>query len=306
MLTTIKNPRSLFITALFSALLFLASCQKDLSSSAASNEVASGTIAVASSQIEATSIGGTTDSVFIVQPCARGHNRKAIAQADLPAAVSSYLSANYDGYTFNKAFAVVNSSGATTAYVAVIFFNDKPVGLLFDSTGNFVKVLEQRERGDIDGKGWHDGGRFGDRNGLLKDSIALNVLPTSVLSYMSANYVQDTLVKAFKNKHDSSIVVLSKNNGVFATIFDANGNFKKRIALPVPPGICISISQSDLPAKALEYLSTTYPNYVFEKAFAAYKNNVLLGYVVVINANNTKYGVRFDASGNFVAVKTLW
>lgn len=306
MLSTSKNSRPLFITALSSAFLFLASCQKDLSSSGTSIEVASSTIAVASSQIEATSIGGTSDSVFIVQPCARGHQRKAIAQADLPAAISTYLAANYDGYVFNKAFAVVNSSGATTAYVAVIFFNDKPVGILFDSTGNFVKVLEQREKGDLDGKGWHDGGRFCDRNGLQKDSVALNALPTSVSGYLSANYPQDTLVKAFKNKHDSSLVVLSKNNGLFATVFDANGNFKKRISLPVPPGIIIIVTQSELPSTILEYLNTTYPNYVFQKAFAVYKNNVLLGYVVVINSNNTKYGVRFDASGNFVAVKAIW
>ena len=178
---------------------------------------------------------------------------------------------------------------------------------LFDSNGNFVRVLEQRDKGDIDGKGWHDGGRFCDRNGLQKDTVALSALPTSILSYLAANYSTDTLVKAFQNRHDSSFVVISKNNGLFATVFDSSGNFVKRVTLPAPPGIAVGITQSALPANVLSYLSTTYPDYVFEKAFAVYNNsNVLQGYAVVLNANNTKYAVLFDSSGNFVSVKTIW
>lgn len=34
-------------------------------------------------------------------------------------------------------------------------------------------------------------------------------------------------------------------------------------------------------------MSTTYPNYVFVKAYAAYRNTLLQEYVVIINANNT-------------------
>lgn len=304
MITKIKALRITIFSALSGIMLFLGACKKDISGS---SEVATTTtIAVAASQAEATTAASSTDSVYIVQPCARGSERKAIAQSDLPGSVSTYLSANYAGYTFNKAFSVVKSSGAATAFVVVIFFNDKPVGILFDSSGNFIKVLEQRERGDLDGKGWHDGGRFCDRNGLQRDTIDISKLSSSILSYLATTYPQDTLVKAFKNHHDSSIIVISKNNGLFATVFNASGVFLKRIALPSPSGNCVSISQSTLPAVTLGYLSTTYPNYIFEKAFAVYTLNVLQGYVVVINANNTKYAVRFDASGSFVAVKTIW
>lgn len=286
-------------------LLILTSCKKDVSGSGSTN---SSTIAVAASESTAAS-GVTSDSVYLVQPCNRNETRNAVAATDLPAAVTTYLSANYSGYTFAKAFSVTNSSTSTIdAYVVVIFYNDKPVGLLFDSSGNFVKVLEQREKRDIDGRGWHDGGgRFCDRDGRGRDSIALSSLSASILSYMATNYPQDSLVKAFQNRHDSSIAVISKNNGLFATIFDANGNFKARINLPAPPGHCVSIAQTDLPSNVQSYLSTTYPNYVFEKAFAAYNSsNVLQGYVVVINANNTKYAVKFDAPGNFVSVRTIW
>jgi hypothetical protein len=241
-----------------------------------------------------------------MQRCDPGSTRTQITAADLPSTITSYLTTNYSGYTFNKAFVIKNSAGVTTNYVAVIFYHDKPVGILFDSNGNFVKVLEQRERGDLNGPGWHEGGRFCDRNGHQRDTVALSALPSGILSYMSANYPQDTLLKAFKNNHDSSYVLLSKNNGLFATVFDINGNFLRRINLPAPEGNCVSIEQSALPANVLSYLNTTYPNYAFERAFAAYRSNVLQGYIVVINANNTRYAVKFDASGNFVAVRTIW
>jgi len=114
-------------------------------------------------------------------------------------------------------------------------------------------------------------------------------------------------LKAFTNRHDSSIVVISKNNGLFATVFDNSGTFIKRVSLPPPPGNFQNVTESGLPANLSDYLSATYPNYVFEKAFAAYNNsNVLQGYWAIINASNTKYAIRFDPFGNFISAKTIW
>lgn len=301
MITRIRN--TVFIPFLtLSIAAGLHSCTKETSQSSTTSQTSSSTIAIASS--ENSSASG--DSIYIVQPCPRGYSRDSIAETDLPSAATAYLTDNYSGYTFSKAFAVKNSWGQTAAFVAIIYYNDRPVALLFDSTGNSVRVLEQRERGDLDGKGWHNGGRFCDRDGLQRDTVALSALPSSILIYMATNYPTDTLLKAFQDRGDSSIAILSKNNGLFATIFDASGDFVKRVSLPSPPGICVSISETSLPANGLTYLSSTYPNYVFEKAFAAYdSNNTLLGYLVVINANNTRYAIRFDASGNFVSAKTI-
>ena len=279
------------------------SCKKELSQASSTSQTNSSTIAVAASENTAAS----GDSIYVIQPCPRGYSRDSIAESALPSAAAAYLSDNYSGYSFVKAFAVVNTSGQTAAYVAIIYFNDKPVAILFDAAGDFVRVLEQRDRGDIDGKGWHDGGRFCDRDGRGRDTVALSSLSNSILSFMLANYPGDTLVKAFQNRDDSGFLVISKNNGLFATVFNAGGNFVKRLSLPAPPGICVSTGQGDLPRNVMSYLGTTYPAYVFEKAFAAYNNNTeLLVYVVVINANNTKYAVRFDASGNFVSARSIW
>jgi hypothetical protein len=294
------------IALLLLAFLSFTACKKEVSSTN-TPAVTSPTIAIAATETVASGTSGnSSDTVYVIQPCERGFKRVAIAESDLPASVTAYLTTNYPGYTFSKAFAIQNNTGTATGYVVILYFNNKPVAILFDSSGSFVKVLEQREKGDLDGQGWHDGGRFCDRDGRGRDTIALNALPPAIIAYMATNYSSDTLIKAFQGRHDSDFVVLSKNNGLFANVFDKNGNFIKRVSLPVPAGSCVSIDQSALPGNVQNYLSTSYPNYVFEKAFAIYRNNALQGYLVIINANNTKYGVRFDASGNFISVKTIW
>jgi len=290
--------------ALTVASIVLASCNKDLSGSSSSNNAStSSTIAVAATLSGAVCSTGA-DSVYILQSCARGSKRDSIAESALPASVSDYLSSNYSGFTFGKAFSIVDNSGTTTGYVVVIYYSGNPVGIQFDQSGAFVKVLEQREKGDLDERGWHRGGRFEKRGGYGIDTIAITSLPSTITAYLSTNYPGDTLVKAFVNR-DTSYLVLSRNNGLFATVFDAAGNFVKRVQLPSREGSCTSIDQGALLATTLAYLDQTYPDYVFEKAFAIKWNGSLQGYVVVIDANNTKYALEFDASGNFLKAKTI-
>jgi hypothetical protein len=278
-------------------------CKKDQSlAPAIAGDQSSNTIAVLAELTQVAQAAG--DSVYIVHPCGRGSRRDTIAQSALPASVASYVSANYSGSVFHKAFAITNSSAATEGYVVVIYYNAKPVALQFDSAGTFIKVLEQRERGDLDGAGWHRGGRFRDRSKQQNDTIALNALPAAVSAYFTLNYPLDTLVKAFRNR-DSSIVLLSKNAGVFATVFNASNAFVSHVQLPSKAGKCQVIDQSALPSNALSYLNTTYPNYVFKKAFSVSNNGAVRGYVVVIDANNTKYAIEFDASGNFARLKPI-
>ncbi len=300
MKTTISVKQAFYA---LSATFLFASCQKNEDAVSAS-DTSTSTIAVAATASGSVSVSGATDSVYLVQPCKAGEKRDSIAEADLPAAVSSYLTANYSAAAFSKAFALKNSASVVTGYVVVIYYNDKPVGLQFDSAGNFVKVLEQREKGDLKGSGWHHGGRFENRDGKGKDSVALTALSSSITSYFATNYAGDTLVKALKNR-DSSIIVVSKNNGLFASVFKADGSFVGRSPLPSKPGAPQSIELSELPSVAANYLSQTYPNYVYEKAFAISQGGSIKGYVVLIDANNTKYAVAFDANGSFVAVKVI-
>ncbi len=284
------------------------SCQKEVSGNA--NADANAILATTSTSSTIAVSGGSTsggtasrDSVYIVNPCEKGTHRDSVAASSLPAAIQAYLSTNYSGNTFVKAFAVKDTAGTVKGYVVIINFNGKPVGLEFKADGTFVKVLEQREKGDINGPGWHQGGRFEKRGGL-KDTVALTALSSAITAYYSANYASDTLLKAFKVQ-GGNYLVLSKNNGLFASLFSSTGVFIARVSLSALPGL-ISTSEATLPTAALTYLSTTYPNYVLDKAVSVSVAGVLKGYIAVIDANNTRYCVAFDADGKFVAVKTIW
>lgn len=282
-------------------------CQKsdDITTSDELTTEASTIAVAATASTSGVAAGGTTDSVYLLHGCRNKSQMAATSLSAMPASVSAYLDANYSGYTLFKALSVSDSSNTLQAYIVVVYYNEKPVGLKFDAAGNFVQVLEQRERGDIGGKGWHNGGRFRHRNGLMKDTVALSAIPANILSGFTASYASDTLVKAFKSA-DSGYVLLSRNNGVFATAYNASGIFVNRVAMHEGgKGQATAIEASALPAAITNYLTTTYPGYVFNKAFSLSVNGTVKGYVVVIDANNTRYGLSFDSGGNFIAAKTI-
>jgi hypothetical protein len=123
-------------------------------------------------------------------------------------------------------------------------------------------------------------------------------LSDSIKTYFATNYPGDTLMAVFL-QHSGEIVVLSRNNGAFATLFTSGGSFIKRQEFLPPQGRPVPVTDGQLPASVLSYLTTTYPGYVFDFAFSL-QNTPQGGYLVFIDANNTKYALLFDASGNFV------
>lgn len=250
------------------------------------------------------SVNGAGDPLFVLQPCDQGGKREPVALSDLPATVSAYLGANYSEYNFHKAFTVINPSGTVTGYTVVVYFNNKPVGLLFTGQGVFVKVLEQREKGDLSGPGYHKGGCFEHRDGKARDSISLSVLPADITGYLSSNHRNDTLVKAFRSR-DSSTLIISKNTGVYANLFSASNAFIERKQLAERKGNCMEVGGSMVPSLAADHLLQTYPNYVFKKAIAITENGAVQGFVVVLDANNTQYAVEFDTAGNFISANTI-
>lgn len=296
--------KPLVINIALAAIVGLGSCKKETSLNAGT--AAAIQAAVLQTQAVAVAASPTTpgDSIYVINTCGAHGHRDTLDFGSLPTAVTSYLTSNYAGYTAVKAFTIKDQSGALTGYVAIIQYNNNPVGIKFDANGNFLQVLEQREGRDLLGHGWHEGGCFQHRDGQQKDTVDLKSVPVGILNYLGTNYAQDTLIKAYKT-NNGSYVVLSKNSNLFATLFDAAGNFVNRVQLPAHEGHGNPVDQSALPANALSYLSTTFPGFVFEKAFVITEDATIAGYCVMIDANNTRYGVEFDASGNFVRTKTL-
>ncbi|QKJ30393.1 PepSY-like domain-containing protein [Mucilaginibacter mali] len=291
----------------------LSSCNKEAVSSLSTGSSKSASTVTATTNgdllIAATSSSSTTttaatkDSLFLMNACPAGKRPDTVAFSALSASITTYLTTNYSGYTFQKAFKVTDKSGTVTGYVVAINYNSKPVGLKFDASGTFVAVLEQRERADHDGPGWHPGGRFDNRNGMHPDTIALSALPATIKSYFTANYATDTLLHAVVTK-DTSYIVFSANKGLFATSFTSKLVFSKRVQL-YPRPIKTPVLQANLPAAINTYLSATYAGYVFDKAFVEKVSGVVSKYVVLIDASGTRYAVQFDASGVFVKATTI-
>jgi hypothetical protein len=301
------------IPTLFALLTIVAfgftACQKGDDVSTESSLIASqlGAVAVApTSSVLSTSSTTSADSLYAMGACQKDQRKTKVAQEALSASITTYLTTNYAGYTFIKAFSTTLPNTTTLdSYVVAVLFNGKPVAIKFDATGTFVKVLELREGKDLGRKGGHHaGGHFDHRDGKQRDSIAVTALPQTIKQYFAANYAQDTLKSAWVGK-DGSILVVSKNVKYFGTAFKADGTFIKRESLPGHSGKGKEITQDKLPANVLAYLNTTYPNYVFKKAFEHSMNGTLKGHLVIIDANLTKYAVLFNATGAFVEAKII-
>ena len=271
-------------------LLALSSCNKD-----SETEPEDSTDAQAILVADATA---SSDAVFVVNAIPQGSNKDSITTAEIPAVITAYLAANYTGYSHLKAFKVKKNS-TLEGYVVVIKLNAKPIGLKFDANGTFIKVCEQREKGDLKGKCWKQGGRFDGRDGKHRDTIALTSLPTLVKAYFALNYPKDTLLAAHSER-EGGLVVISANNGLYATLFSSSNVFVKRSQLVLHAGKKDEIAQANLPVKISAYLASSYPAFVFHRAFAVKINSTVQAYVVLINSNNTKYALQFDAAGNFV------
>jgi hypothetical protein len=298
----VVSGHAICLLAVFS--LGIVSCSKDLSSSSSASSATTTSSTSATIAVVVDSTSG--DSVYILQPCANGYFRDSITSSALPAAITSFLDSTYSGFSYLKEFVIKDSAGTVGGYVVIISYNGKPVALLFNASGTLERVLEQREGGDLNGHGWHEGGRFGHRDGLHGDTVALSALPAAIATYFTDNYPQDTLLKAFKN-YDSSYLVISTDSGfVYATLFKSDGTFIKRITIRAPEGNISGVDQSALPSNILSYLTAAYPDYVFEKAYSLTVNSTVEGYLVIIDANNTKYAVEFDGSGNFLSSRTIW
>jgi hypothetical protein len=302
MKTAIKIKSLLLIAAI--AVSF-SSCKKDQNLETDQSAILEqlGAVAITSTNsVSGVQTTNSTDSIYAINACKKDRKKTKVEEAALLPAIVTYLKANYEGYTFKKAFGITPKEGtAIESYVVGIMFNGKPAALKFSPTGVFVQVLELREGEDIKRKGDHrPGGCFDNRDGKQKDTIAVTALPQNIKQYFAANYASDTLKAAFVNK-DASIIVISVNKGFFATSFASLGTFIARKTLPPHPGKDKEITASALPANVTSYLSTTYPNYVFKKAYA----DTTKGYLVFIDANMTKYAVAFNAAGAFVEAKII-
>ena len=294
---------------MLSTLFILSSCKKDVTSSSKTTSTttisSSSTGAIALTTLASTATG-TTDTIYLVN-CFPPHGKKdSVAFRALPAAIGTYLTANYSGYTFEKAFKTLDTLNTVNGYVVIIKYNGNLIGLKFSATGTFENVLEQQDGANMGhgGPGWHEGGPFCDRDGKHRDTIALSAIPTAVSTYFTTTYPTDTLLHAFVTP-DTTYVLISKDTVLYATNISATGTFISRIKVAPQGGRFAPVAQASLLAGITTYLTATYPGYVFQNAFSESVKGSIVGYHVFITSNSTNYVVNFDATGTFVSAKVV-
>ncbi len=131
----------------------------------------------------------------------------SVAQASLPASIGSYLTTNYAGYTFGKAFSVKDTTGSIANYVVIIQANGNTYSTVFDGQGTFVTA----------------------RQVSVPDVVATADIPVTVSSYLTANFAGYTNLQVIRLKVDGILVGYQARLRVGTTphllYFDAQGNF---------------------------------------------------------------------------------
>ncbi len=123
--------------------------------------------------------------------------------ANLPAAISSYITSNYAGSTSNRAGTLENGN-----YVVKITKADAThAGLVFDANGVFVKEKT---------------GKSGSRG----TEVAVANLPTTITAYITANYAGATIKKAITNEEGKFLLIVQKADETYVGVgFNADGTF---------------------------------------------------------------------------------
>lgn len=295
--------------AIMAALAILSSCKKELSTVSPTPTVETTTTSISASTPISVALNGfantQTDSVYVMYTSDGELFRDEIPAITLPAAVQQYQTENYQQNDQLSAYTISDKDGNLKSYVSIIRYNERPVALEFNFVGSFKKVLEQREWADLDNDGWHIGGLFEDRDGNNRDVVNLNLLPDEIKNYMTNNYPDDIIVRAFQTKEEA-IIVISKNNGGFANVFNKNLELQKHLSICDVNCQLEDIEKSTVSSKVLTTLSNTFPNYIFNYGDMMNVNGVSMGNLILINANNTRYLVAFDANGKLLSNKVVF
>lgn len=135
----------------------------------------------------------------------------AVAQADLLAAIKTYLSTNYAGYTFINAYSETSNS-TLTGYDVNITYNSVNYHVTFDATGTFVSV----------------GTRVA-KTPTTNVPVAQADLLAAITTYLNTNYAGYTFVNAYSEAVSGVIanydVNITSNAVTYHVVFDAKGVF---------------------------------------------------------------------------------
>jgi hypothetical protein len=144
----------------------------------------------------------------------------AVIQANLLGAISTYLTANYAGFTFVNAYSEANAAGTILNYDVNITMGTVAYHIVFDAAGVFVKV------GNNSGKGG--------KKGKATTNVAVTQanLLGAISTYLTANYAGYTFVNAYSEADAAGTIVnfdvnITSGGVAYHVVFDATGVFVK-------------------------------------------------------------------------------
>lgn len=138
-------------------------------------------------------------------PGPRGRDRDSLTQvavANLPAAITSYITTNYASATI-----VTAALDANRGYIVMIKVGTDRKALLFNTDGTFTQEIVRGA-----GKGY--------------TAVDTSTLPAAVTSYITTNYAGSTIKVAGKNSTGQYKVIIQSSNGrLLELAFAADGTF---------------------------------------------------------------------------------
>lgn len=191
-----------------------------------------------------------------------------VALSDLPQSITDFISENYPDKTIVEAW--LTDEGE---YVVVLADD---LYLIFNSDGDFIEEYDEKEhRGD-------------------RDPIAISELPQSILDYITANYPDAEIKKAYTNENGEYILKL---NNRWIVIFDADGNFieafEKDKRNRKDHENWTEVDVATLPQSILDYVSANHPH--SEIVIAGINEDGEYGVVL-----DSEVILIFDSEGNFL------
>jgi hypothetical protein len=135
-------------------------------------------------------------------------NITEVAVEDLSATITTYITANYAGATINRAG--TNDANNFTM-VGITKADGTHAGLVFDADGAYVAEKSRGPKGS---------------------PIEITDLPTTISDYITANYADATIKKAFQGQDGRFGVLLVLADETYLGLgFDADGNFVGELSM---------------------------------------------------------------------------
>ena len=171
------------------------------------------------SDLTSARIAGVSSTSAVSGTCVKGSSETVVSASSLPAAVLTYLSNNYAGYTLVQAEQGTNQNGGATYYEVKFTYNGATKELHFDMTGAVLADSGHGKGGDH-GKG----GPGGNNTEVV---ITADKLPAAAVTYLNTTYAGYTLVQAEQGTNSTGAtyyeVTFTYNGKTKEVHFDANG-----------------------------------------------------------------------------------